>query len=152
MRAFFITFGSIFILIGLMMSLRPDTLFGSAGMWMTIFGAVFVVPFVPNLIAEKVFERRLNWGAIFRRATRDIRPNSTKKPFDLMAEGKCPNCYSKKTLLAGPCGGASQNVACSACGHHFTVTPGLGLVVEDGKMDDGRAKSVFGIDTEGYTA
>lgn len=41
---------------------------------------------------------------------------------NIVAELKCPKCNSNR-FLAGPRGGAVQNVKCAECGYWMNVTP-----------------------------
>ena len=40
-----------------------------------------------------------------------------------LEKGLCPSCGAKDSMLAGPCGGLCQNIACSQCKTRFNVTP-----------------------------
>lgn len=51
----------------------------------------------------------------------------TAKEYDTITfENMCPDCGAKGKFLAGPCGGASQNITCSGCHMRFNVGPGSG--------------------------
>lgn len=65
----------------------------------------------------------------------------------------CPNC-GEASLLSGPSGGMSMNVACESCLHAFNIamidSPPL-VMERQGLMSKGRA-AVFGITAEEYDA
>lgn len=121
----------------------------SFGLFCVIVGVAIFVPFIPNLILNR-FGKQFNWWVLWDRFKRKTTPAPFKSDWRWMQENTCPVCHEKDSLLGGPSGGASQNVGCANCGQHFTVTPGLGMVVRDGKMSDDRARTVFGIDPEAY--
>lgn len=56
----------------------------------------------------------------------------------------CPDCGNK--LLAGPCGGCSQNMACSntKCGSEFNGAVPFGGVERNGKISAERYRTVYG--------
>lgn len=68
-------------------------------------------------------------------------------------KGICPNCGDNGSLLAGPNGGMSQNIACGSCLEEFNVHFGFGTgalqVDRSGKMTAERAR-VFGITPQEY--
>lgn len=67
--------------------------------------------------------------------------------------GHCPDCRKPGTLLQGPSGGMSTNVACKNCLAEFNVHMGFGTgafkVDRSGHLTEGRAL-VFGIDRDEY--
>jgi hypothetical protein len=68
-------------------------------------------------------------------------------------QGNCPDCRKSGTLLAGPSGGMSMNVACNNCLAEFNVHSGFGTgafkVDRSGRLTEGRA-AVFGIQQDEY--
>lgn len=68
-----------------------------------------------------------------------------KSPFDLVCENTCPECLSKDTLLAGPEGGMSRNIACKFCGSEFNFTPALRSLEPYGTLSPERGLSIYGI-------
>jgi hypothetical protein len=51
----------------------------------------------------------------------------TTKEYDTITEeNTCPDCGAKGEFLAGPCGGASQNIICAKCLVRFNIGPGSG--------------------------
>jgi len=51
----------------------------------------------------------------------------TTKEYDTITNRNlCPDCGAKNKFVAGPSGGASQNIACSVCHMRFNVGPGGG--------------------------
>jgi hypothetical protein len=67
--------------------------------------------------------------------------------------GICPDCGANGTLLCGPSGGMSQNLACNSCLMEFNVHFGFGIgsigVDRSGKLTDSRAR-LFGINANEY--
>tara|TARA_B100000614_G_scaffold258752_1_gene281854 strand:+ start:106212 stop:106583 length:372 start_codon:yes stop_codon:yes gene_type:complete len=57
----------------------------------------------------------------------------------------CPDCGSK--LLPGPCGGCSQNMACSntECASEFNGAIEFGWIERNGKISAERYRYVYGI-------
>lgn len=102
-------------------------------------------------------------GAIFvrprntpsRPADRDRPPADAGIDRDVLAvnSGNCPDCRKHGTLLAGPSGGMSMNVACNNCLAEFNVHSGFGTgafkVDRSGRLTEGRA-AVFGIQQDEY--
>lgn len=81
----------------------------------------------------------------------DGRTSQEKADIAAMEKGVCPDC-GESSLLAGPSGGMSQNVACNGCLHEFNVHKGFqGILGVDrsGRMTKERAH-VFGISAEEY--
>ena len=74
---------------------------------------------------------------------------------DAFNAGLCPTCGESGSLLNGPSGGMSMNVACESCLMEFNVHSGFGTGVfsvdYNGKMDLGRA-AAFGITAEEFIA
>lgn len=51
----------------------------------------------------------------------------TTKEYDTITNRNlCPDCGAKNQFLAGPCGGASQNITCAVCHMRFNLGPGSG--------------------------
>lgn len=81
-----------------------------------------------------------------------------EKPHDAdclaVSKGHCPSCRHD-TMLQGPSGGMSMNIACETCLEEFNVHFGFGIgpfkVDRTGKMGAVRA-AVFGITAEEYQA
>jgi len=51
----------------------------------------------------------------------------TTKEYDTITlRNLCPDCGAKNQFVAGPCGGASQNISCTVCHMRFNLGPGSG--------------------------
>jgi len=51
----------------------------------------------------------------------------TTKEYDTITlRNLCPDCGAKNQFVSGPCGGASQNIACAVCHMRFNLGPGSG--------------------------
>lgn len=71
-----------------------------------------------------------------------------KRDCDEINAGRCPDCGKAGSLLQGPSGGMSQNIACDNCLSEFNVGMGFGtgafMVDRMGKLGFGRAR-LYGI-------
>lgn len=77
--------------------------------------------------------------------------SSPERDKRFMERGTCPDC-GEKSLLSGPSGGMSQNVACNNCLMEFNVHHSFGGLLgvdRTGKLSETRA-GVFGISPEEY--
>lgn len=54
---------------------------------------------------------------------KEIEQSKERNSLECITKNECPDCGTKGQILAGPCGGLSQNVKCGACGSEFNVTP-----------------------------
>ncbi len=100
------------------------------------------------------------WDPAIRIKERQIRngthPESSnagrERDIERIKQSRCPDC-GEKTLLEGPSGGMSMNIACNSCLSEFNVGFGFGtgpfMVDRSGKLTEQRAK-VFGIQPDEY--